>query len=394
MRDTELLMDTALGFYEFFAGGGLARIGLGADWRCLFANDIAEKKARTYRANFTDAQELVVKDIATVDPPEIPAGAVLAWASFPCQDVSLAGNGRGLSAERTGTFWSFWSLMTALDAAGRGVPLIVLENVPGLLTANQGRDFEELIAAFVTAGYRPGACIIDAVHFVPQSRPRLFVVAVKESVDVDQQLLCQSARVTPWHPSAVQQAFTRLPGYLQRAWLWWYLPPPPPRVTQLRDIIQLDLQASEWHTSAETERLVAMMSSLNLAKIAAAQASGQLHIGTIYKRIRHVAGVKQQRAEVRFDDISGCLRTPTGGSSRQIVLVVRGDQLRSRLLTVREAARLMGLPDSYVLPTGYNDGYHVMGDAVVAPVVAWLEQRLLRPIATTIMAASLVAVDA
>jgi DNA (cytosine-5)-methyltransferase 1 len=58
---------------------------------------------------------------------------------------------------------------------------------------------------------------------------------------------------------------------------------------------------------------------------------------------------KTQRAEVRFDDISGCLRTPAGGSSRQTVLIVEGKQVRSRLLSPREAARLMGVPDDYPL---------------------------------------------
>ena len=112
-----------------------------------------------------------------------------------------------------------------------------------------------------------------------------------------------------------------------------------------------------------------------------AQATERLHVGTIYKRTRVQDGKKGQRAEVRFDGISGCLRTPAGGSSRQTILVVEKDTIRSRLLSVREAARLMGLPDSYWLPERYNDGYHVMGDAVVVPVVAWLENYILHPLA-------------
>src|SRR5712692_8520048 len=100
-------------FYECFAGGGMVRTGLGPDWRCLFANDFDHKKAVSYRANFRDNDD----DVLTTDPignlvaDDIPGQANLAWASFPCQDLSLAGAGAGLKGERSGTFWPFWRLM-------------------------------------------------------------------------------------------------------------------------------------------------------------------------------------------------------------------------------------------------------------------------------------------
>ena len=99
-------------------------------------------------------------------------------------------------------------------------------------------------------------------------------------------------------------------------------------------------------------------------------------MGTIYRRTRD--GV--QRAEVRFDGISGCLRTPGGGSSRQTIIVVNGNNIRTRLLSPREAARLMGLDNDYILPTRYNDAYHLAGDGVAVPVVAHLARNLFDPI--------------
>jgi DNA (cytosine-5)-methyltransferase 1 len=87
-----------------------------------------------------------------------------------------------------------------------------------------------------------------------------------------------------------------------------------------------------------------------------------------------------QRAEVRFDDLSGCLRTPVGGSSRQSIIIVEGKSVRSRLLSPREAARLMGLPDSYKLPQNYNEAYHLAGDGVVVPVVRFLAANILEPL--------------
>ncbi|MBX0331533.1 DNA cytosine methyltransferase [Oscillochloris sp. ZM17-4] len=364
-------------------------MGLGPAWTCLFANDISEKKARVYRANFPEHQELCVQDISEVQPGMISGRATLAWASFPCQDLSLAGNGKGLHASRSGTFWPFWSLITALEGEGRGVPIVALENVGGLLTSNQGRDFAQLLTVLVESGYRPGAMLIDAAQFVPQSRPRLFIIAVKHDLDLPEELLCRPGARSPWHTPAISQAYERLPESIKRAWVWWDVPAPVMKVGSLRDVIEPEPRGVPWHSEAETARLLSLMSPLHIAKVRAAQASGELHVGTVYKRTRVEAGVKAQRAEVRFDDVSGCLRTPVGGSSRQLVLIVDQGKVRSRLLSVREAARLMGLPDSYRLPESYNEGYHVMGDAVAVPVVAWLERHLLRPLAHATMSIAL-----
>src|SRR4051794_39162007 len=102
-------------FYEFFAGGGMARAGLGPEWRCLFANDFDATKADAYKRNW-GADHFVCADVATLHPAALPETASLAWASFPCQDLSLAGDYRGLGkatkvTTRSGTFWPFWSLM-------------------------------------------------------------------------------------------------------------------------------------------------------------------------------------------------------------------------------------------------------------------------------------------
>ena len=116
------------GFYEFFAGGGMARMGLGQGWQCLYANDVDEKKASSYALNWGDA-ELQVADVNTVTTNDLPGTADLAWASFPCQDLSLAGNYSGLKGERSGTFWPFWNLIIALDAEQRAPKAIVLARI-------------------------------------------------------------------------------------------------------------------------------------------------------------------------------------------------------------------------------------------------------------------------
>ena len=103
-------------FYEFFAGGGMARAGLGAGWTCLFANDFDSKKGMTYQANWGTKGELKIADVAQLTAADLPGVADLVWGSFPCQDLSLAGGGAGLRGERSGTFYPFWDVINGLIA--------------------------------------------------------------------------------------------------------------------------------------------------------------------------------------------------------------------------------------------------------------------------------------
>lgn len=378
-RKTDALADADFTFWEFFAGGGMARAGLGLRWQCLFANDFDAKKSATYNNNW-GAGVMLTKDVGKVEPKEIPGKADLIWASFPCQDLSLAGMGAGLKGDRSGTFWPFWNLVRRLVDSGRGPKMIVLENVYGTLTSHEGKDFTAIADALANTGFRFGAMVIDAVEFVPQSRPRLFIVAIAEGVKVPEKMLGTEASLL-WHPKALQVAHLRLTGRAKQQWLWWKLPAPPRRETRLADLIEENPTSVSWHYSAETAKLLNMMSDVNLDKVSAAKKSGQMLVGTIYRRTRlDDDDEKVQRAEVRFDEIAGCLRTSSGGSSRQIVMIVKGNSIRSRLLSSREAARLMGLPDTYKLPTAYNEAYHLAGDGLVVPVVRYLAEHILEPV--------------
>lgn len=374
-------------FYEFFAGGGMVRAGLGPEWSCLFANDIDPKKGASYARNWGDS-ELRIKNVAELRAADMPGTADLAWASFPCQDLSLAGAGAGLRGERSGTFWPFWNLMKALGGEGRAPPMIVLENVCGALTSHGGKDFAAIGAAIAEADYRFGALVIDAVDFVPQSRPRLFIVAVGKDYPIPDGLT-QPAPDGHWRTGALIEAHNRLSKRVRDSWLWWRLPPPPKRNTVFADLIEEYPKGVPWHTAAETRKLLDMMSPVNKAKVQAAQKAGRRVVGAVYKRTRSDGnGGKTQRAEIRFDDIAGCLRTPAGGSSRQTIMLVDGNKVRSRLLSPREAARLMGLPDDYELPENYNEAYHLAGDGVVAPVVRHIADNILEPVLAAIASAA------
>ena len=177
-------------FFEFFAGGGMARMGLGPMWECIFANDCSAKKASAYTQNFPqNPHVLLVEDVAKIKLSDLRGTPDLVWGSFPCQDLSLAGNGAGLRGERSGVFWPFWNLVKGLQRSGRCPTLVVLENVEGILTSHAGNDFKALVKAVCNAGFRLGAVTVDAVHFLPQSRPRIFFIAVRQGSPIPSRLI-------------------------------------------------------------------------------------------------------------------------------------------------------------------------------------------------------------
>jgi DNA (cytosine-5)-methyltransferase 1 len=377
---------SGLAFYEFFAGGGMARLGLGPAWTCLFANDFDAAKAAAYEQNH-GAGVMRCADVAGLGASDLPGRADLAWASFPCQDLSLAGVGRGLgsrganTATRSGALWSFWRLIEALRREGRAPPVVALENVAGLLTSARGEDFTALIALLAEGGYRAGALVMDAADFLPQSRPRVFVVAVDAAVALPAGLVSPGPGGR-FAPPALQAAHARLPRNLAARWIWWRAPPAPGAPSFLVDLVEAAPSDVSWDSAAMTGRFVDQMSASNRAKLDAALASGTRVVGTLYRRTRAGPdGGRQVRSEVRFDGVAGCLRTPGGGSSRQRLLIVDDGAVRSRLVSGREAARLMGIPDSYRLPPGYTAAYHLAGDGVAVPVVRHLARQLLEPLA-------------
>ncbi len=370
-----MLRDSGAPLYEFFAGGGLARLGLEPEFACAFANDIDPAKVRAYRAAFP-GEDMHEGDIWKLSPADLPGHAALAWASFPCQDLSLAGARRGLAAPRSGAFWGFHALMEKLAHERRAPDVLALENVTGLLSSHAGADFTALAHAIDALGYRLGALEIDASLFTPQSRPRLFIVAARNPPAH----LMASGPSEPFHSPALRAVVARMPDALRKHFIWWRLAAPPKRNTQLADMLDDDAQVA-WNSEAQTQRLLDQMSPLQIARVDALRESGKRAVGAVFRRIRVEHGQRVQRAEARFDGLAGCLRTPAGGSSRQQLLFIEGEETRSRLLSPREAARLMGVPEEYRLPPGQTAALHLLGDAVCVPVVRWLSHNLLAPLA-------------
>jgi DNA (cytosine-5)-methyltransferase 1 len=270
--------------------------------------------------------------------------------------------------------------MQGLMQDRRAPKIIVLENVCGAITSHEGRDFTTICNCVGQAGYVVGAMVVNASLFVPQSRPRLFIVGIRRDLAIPEHLVSLGASA-PWHTQALKRAFEKLPAQTKREWLWLNPPLPPRRTRTFADIMETQLPDSAWFSASETEKLLAMMSPLNRAKVLCAAGHGERVVGCVYKRTRPTKdGGRVQRAEIRFDDVSGCLRTPAGGSSLQVVLVVEGNSIKARLISSRETARLMGLDNDYILPNNYNEAYHLTGDGVVVPVVRHLAEHIFEPV--------------
>ena len=288
-------------FLEFVAGGGMAHVGLSGRFDCAFANDLDPMKCAAYRANFPDVR-IEQGDVWNLAPASLPA-ADLAWASFPCQDLSLAGGRRGLNAPRSSAFWGFWNVIGKL--APRAPKTIVLETVAGLLSSHNGRDFTALITELADAGFRVGAMLIDAALFSPQSRPRLFIVAHKGRIPAG--LEGESPDPT-FHPPNLRAAVDALPDTTHLAWVWWRLPQPTRRNADLASLLDRNPPEDAWRSDAATAKLIDQMAPLHRQRVDAALANPEWSAGAVFRRIRIENGQRIQRAEIRYDGLAGCLR--------------------------------------------------------------------------------------
>lgn len=366
------VMNWMLTVAEFFAGIGLVREGLEqAGWRVLFANDIDPKKQVIYEMNYGH-EHFVLGDIYQLDASSVP-NVLLATASFPCIDLSLAGNRTGLDGKHSSAIWGFMRLLR--DMGIRRPPLVMLENVPGFLTSKGGRDFISVISALNDLGYRCDAFLVDAVHFVPQSRPRVFVVGALGDI-----MAPLSAQFHMRSPELNPRALVRImETHRHLNWGRVPLPPLPRRQQNLIDILEdVPDNSPLWWPEEEVNKLLSQMADRHRAIAEAMRIRDHVSVGTVYRRVRN--GVT--RAELRVDGVAGALRVPRGGSSNQFLLVAGRGQIRVRVLTGREYARLQGVRDSYRLD-GISDNHarYGFGDAVCVPVIRWIAEHCLNPLA-------------
>lgn len=366
--------ETGLTFLEFFAGIGLMRLGLEkAGWKIAYANDIDQTKHEMYAAHFGKADShFELGDIHEIDVSNIPT-ATLATASFPCTDLSLAGGRVGLNGRHSSAFFGFLNVLQQMGY--RRPPLILLENVTGFLTSHRGNDFHVAMKSLNELGYSVDPFVIDAKWFVPQSRPRLFVVAFSQELSSHES---RSVLVPPsrLRPPLLAQFIASHPDI---SWKLRLLPDPPYKSVQtLRDVLEdLPDSAPEWWNPDRAEYLYNQMSPRHRAIADAWIHKRKWSYGTVFRRVRRQPdGHKRSMAELRSDGLAGCLRTPKGGSGRQILFKAGYGRYSARLLTPRECARLMGA-DDFVIYAPLNQALFGFGDAVCVSAISWIADNYL-----------------
>jgi len=360
-------------FTEFFAGIGLMRMGLEREgWVAAFANDIDPAKEEMYQAHYRGSSKHFVRgDVHSLSAGMIPT-VTMATASFPCNDLSLAGPRTGLAGKQSSAFWGFLRILEQMG--NRRPPIVLLENVAGFLSSHAGRDFQAALLALNSVGYAVDAFMIDAARFVPQSRLRLFVIGTaKKSIDpieAKESLMFYESDV---RPKAVADFIFRHP---EINWNIRRLPPLPYRTVSLVQILEpLPESSSYWWNQERTAYLINQMSERHHHQLSNMCNCKKWSFGTVFRRVRK----GRSMAELRNDGIAGCLRTPRGGSGRQILIKAGYGKIRARLLTPRECARLMGA-DGFTIEAPLNRALFGFGDAVCVPVIAWIARNYLNPL--------------
>lgn len=364
-------------FAEFFAGIGLMRMGLERQgWSLTIANDIDPQKKKMYEGHFSDANNhFILEDIHKLKAEDIPS-VTLATASFPCNDLSLAGARKGLNGKNSSAFWGFANLIKEMGT--RKPPIVLLENVTGFLNSHGGADFKDALLTLNNLGYSVDSFIIDASRFVPQSRQRLFVIGVLDGLNV----WCVKEQLQFYESDTRPKALCDF--VLEHPEIRWNirdLPSLPTPKLSLKDILEdIPDDSPLWWNKERSAYLLNQMSQKHRKIAEKMIQDNEFSYGTVFRRVRQ----GKSMAELRTDGIAGCLRTPRGGSGKQILFKAGKSAYQVRLLTPRECARLMGA-DEFKIAVPLNQALFGFGDAVCVPVIEWIAKYYLNPIVNEII---------
>lgn len=255
----------------------------------------------------------------------------LLCGGFPCQDVSVAGRRAGLAGARSGLFHEFARIAESLRPRW-----LLVENVPGLLSSNGGRDFGVVLGTLADLGYGLGWRILDSRFFgVPQRRRRVFVVGA---------LAVGDPRAAAERAGAVLAVGSRCPRH------------PATRGEAGED------------PAGTSRNGVEVSGTLEFA------GSGKHNYG-VDNVTGYVAVSENQRAEVLETDYARQLTSGGGKPGQGYSMTRQGSSVRR--LTPTECERLQALPDGWTAHGPDSRRYAALGDAVTASVGEWIGRRLL-----------------
>jgi DNA (cytosine-5)-methyltransferase 1 len=335
---------------------GLERAGFSVAWQC----ELDAWKRSVLAAHWPSVP--IHEDITTLHhPPSVD----LLIGGFPCQDLSVAGKRKGFSGERSVLAFEFLRLAESLRPRW-----LLLENVPGLLSSNRGRDLARLLDEVGTIGYGWALRVLDARYFgVPQRRRRVFICARRADTLNDSRSASELALRALWEGSGGDST----PGW------------PPREITaraatgrarasseqQVTQDLQDDLPIGFYPTGGSQQGF-AKWDGLSPALKAA---DGPTAIA--FRKSRRAASNTDDETWVD-DGFANTLNTFDVGDNRTTHAIANG--MTVRRLTPVECERLMGWPDGWTAPVGVkapdSNRYAACGDGIVSWVAYWIGQRI------------------
>ncbi|CAN5419448.1 DNA cytosine methyltransferase [soil metagenome] len=355
---------------EFFAGIGLMAEALESrGYEIAWANDIERAKRDLYVANRENAADaFVLGDVRDVTGASLPSDIDLATASFPCTDLSLAGKREGLGGSESSMFWEFARVLDEIEP-DRRPRVALLENVHGFATSHDGADLRSALLEMNRLGYSCDVFAINAKHFVPQSRPRMFVVGVRGKLPDNASE--GEPPISGTRPAWVQRIYSKNSDLTLHFTSLAELPIGPDTITAI--VEKVPHTDERWWDESRTRLFVDSLSPKQSARLVALKSGETPSHRTAYRRTRNGSATW----EIRADSIAGCLRTTGGGSSKQALVEAGADEVRVRWMTPLEYARLMGAGSFKTNARSDNQALFGFGDAVVVDVIQWIADEYL-----------------
>lgn len=329
--DNDLLQNNEFTFIDLFAGIGGIRMGFeDQGGGCVFTSEWDQFCQKTYIENFGNYHPLI-GDIVPFDPKKIPDHDVL-LGGFPCQPFSIAGVSKKISLGRAHGFEDktqgtlFFNVAQII--ATKKPAAFLLENVKNLKSHDKGNTFRTIQDVLVNElGYHVQWRVIDAKHFVPQHRERIIIVGFRERTDFN---------------------FDSIP-----------LPPP---TKKLKDILHSEDGKEK---DFDNGRYLDSKGKVHEKYILSEKLWVYLQN---YAEKHRAKGNGFGFGLVKPENISRTLSARYFKDGSEI-LIFRGKNKRPRRLTPRECARLMGFPDSYLIPVSDTQAYRQFGNSVVMPLI-------------------------
>ncbi|PRC94398.1 dcm: DNA (cytosine-5-)-methyltransferase [Solimicrobium silvestre] len=331
-------------FIDLFAGVGGIRHGFQAvGGQCVFTSEWNTYAQKTYETNYPDEHK-IDGDITLIDEEDVPDHDVL-LAGFPCQPFSIAGvskknslgRSHGFADETQGTLF----FDVARIIAAKRPRAFLLENVKNLLSHDKGRTFDVIKRTLSEElGYHIHYKVIDGAHYVPQHRERIIIVGFREPVAFD----------------------------------WNMLNLPEKNQIKLQSIL---------HKTDGSEPVLAWDENKYFDHQQRCVPAKYTLTDNLWTYLQNYAAKHREKGNgfgygmAYPDSITRTLsaRYHKDGSE---ILVYQGEKKNPRRLTPRECARLMGYPDTFLIPVSDTRAYQQFGNSVVVNVISEIA-RIMKP---------------